>query len=435
MWRTALMVILILAMTHPVRADLETRLTLEHDGLTRFYDLYVPETTGAEARPLVLDLHGFTSSAGQQRTWSGVRELAEAERLYAAWPSAIDASWNAVIGDPGIDDVGFLRSLVQELARRHEVDFARIYVTGFSQGGVLTQRLACEASDLFAAFVSMAGSIVAGSEQRCGSPRPVPILTWRGENDELVPYDGGVVSLPGLTYSLLSARDVFDFWRGRNQCGAGVTRDNLSSDSFCDEAASCGAGTRTRFCTVQGSSRVSPHIIYDNTAGLNLASESWNFLQSFTHPNPLDTAFTMNPGLNDAWFNADTSGQGFFINVFADTGVVFLAWFTYDTERPPPDVEAVLGEPGHRWLTALGSIEGAEATLEVTNTTGGLFDQGEPAPVNDNDYGTIRIRFEDCATGVVEYDLTEPGVSGSISIQRVVQDNVSLCETISDRAD
>jgi hypothetical protein len=186
---------------------------------------------------------------------------------------------------------------------------------------------------------------------------------------------------------------------------------------------------------VQGSGRVSPHVIYDNTAGLNLASESWGFLQSFTHPNPPDAAFVMNPGLNDAWFNVDTSGQGFFINVFADTGVVFLAWFTYDTERPPPDLEAVLGEPGHRWLTALGSIEGAEATLEVTNTTGGLFDRGEPAPVNENDYGTIRLRFEDCATGLVEYDLTEPGVSGSIPIQRVVQDNVSLCETISGRAD
>jgi hypothetical protein len=281
----------------------------------------------------------------------------------------------------------------------------------------------------------MAGSIVAGREQRCGSSRPVPILTWRGENDELVPYEGGLVNLPGATYSLLSARDVFDFWRGRNQCGAGVTRDNLSSDSFCDEAANCGAGTRTRFCTVQGSNRVSPHIIYDNTAGLDLASESWNFLRSFTHPNPLDTAFTMNPGLNDAWFNAETSGQGFFINVFADTGVVFLAWFTYDTERPPPNVEAVLAEPGHRWLTAQGRIEGAEATLEVTNTTGGLFDQGEPAPVNDNDYGTIRLRFEDCATGFVEYDLTEPGVSGSIAIQRVVQDNVALCETLSGSVD
>ena len=59
-----------------------------------------------------------------------------------------------------------------------------------------------------------------------------------------------------------------------------------------------------------------------------------------------------NPGLNDTWFNADTVGQGFFITVFPDIGKVFLAWFTYDTERPPEDVTAILGEPGHRWITA-----------------------------------------------------------------------------------
>ncbi len=64
-----------------------------------------------------------------------------------------------------------------------------------------------------------------------------------------------------------------------------------------------------------------------------------------------------------------------------------------------------------------------------------VFDRGEPAPVNDNDYGTIRLRFEDCATGLVEYDLTEPGVSGSIAIQRVVQDNVALCESLSGSVD
>jgi hypothetical protein len=139
----------------------------------------------------------------------------------------------------------------------------------------------------------------------------------------------------------------------------------------------------------------------------------------------------INPGLNDAWFDPATDGQGFFINVFDETGVIFLSWFTFDTERPPGSVDAVVGEPGHRWLTALGEFNGATATLDVTNTTGGLFDRGEPRPVNDNDYGTITLSFEDCATGLVEYDLPGPGVSGSIPIQRVVQDNVALCEALS----
>ena len=53
--------------------------------------------------------------------------------------------------------------------------------------------------------------------------------------------------------------------------------------------------------------------------------------------------FTITPGVNDAWFNADTAGQGFFIIVFPEVGIVFLAWFTYDTELPPGDVAAILG--------------------------------------------------------------------------------------------
>ncbi len=64
----------------------------------------------------------------------------------------------------------------------------------------------------------------------------------------------------------------------------------------------------------------------------------------------------MNAGLNDAWFNSETSGQGFFVTVFPEIGYVSLSWFTYDTERPADHVTANLGEPGHRWLNALGQI-------------------------------------------------------------------------------
>ena len=68
--------------------------------------------------------------------------------------------------------------------------------------------------------------------------------------------------------------------------------------------------------------------------------------------------FNINPGLNDAWFNLATNGQGLLLAVYADIGQMFVAWFTYDTVRPPEDVTAFLGEPGHRWLTAQGPYVG-----------------------------------------------------------------------------
>jgi hypothetical protein len=85
-------------------------------------------------------------------------------------------------------------------------------------------------------------------------------------------------------------------------------------------------------------------------------------------------AFVINAGLNDAWYNPETSGQGFYITVFPDLGAVSLAWFTYDTDFPPANVVANLGDPGHRWLTAVGPIIGNQVTMDVEMTSGGLFD-------------------------------------------------------------
>ena len=79
----------------------------------------------------------------------------------------------------------------------------------------------------------------------------------------------------------------------------------------------------------------------------------------------------INPGLNDAWFNSLTDSQGFFITVFPYLGAVSLAWFTYDTELPPIDAVSNLGDPGHRWLTAVGPIDGNKSVMEIEMTSGG----------------------------------------------------------------
>mgnify|MGYP001820037037 CR=1 FL=1 len=138
--------------------------------------------------------------------------------------------------------------------------------------------------------------------------------------------------------------------------------------------------------------------------------------------------FLINPGLNDAWFNSLTSGQGFFFNVFPDTGIFFMAWFTYDVQRPGEGVTAVVGEPGHRWITAQGPFNGNTATLNATLTSGGLFD--DPTSVTNDSYGTVTITFSDCDNAELEYDFPEAGVSGVVPVTRVVKDNVALCETL-----
>jgi DNA-binding beta-propeller fold protein YncE len=143
-------------------------------------------------------------------------------------------------------------------------------------------------------------------------------------------------------------------------------------------------------------------------------------------------SFHINPGLNDAWYNPHTAGQGFLISVFPDIQQVFVAWFTYDTERPPDEVEAILGEPGHRWLTAQGPYDEDTANLTIFVTEGGVFDAAEPAastdPAGD---GNMTLEFADCTEGLVNYEITSLGISGVIPIQRITPDNVPLCEELS----
>jgi hypothetical protein len=143
--------------------------------------------------------------------------------------------------------------------------------------------------------------------------------------------------------------------------------------------------------------------------------------------------FQINAGLNDAWYDPATAGQGFLIAVFPEISQMFVAWFTFDTERPPEDVTAMLGDPGHRWLTAQGPYDGNTANLTIYVTEGGVFDAAEPPvsldPAGD---GTLKLEFADCSEGMVRYEITSLGISGDIPIQRIVPDNVPLCEALAD---
>jgi hypothetical protein len=142
----------------------------------------------------------------------------------------------------------------------------------------------------------------------------------------------------------------------------------------------------------------------------------------------------INPGINDAWYNQEAAGQGFLISVFPNIQQMFVAWFTYDVERPSEKVEAILGEPGHRWLTAQGSFTGDTASLTIYVTEGGVFDASDPPANNDGvGDGTMTIEFADCTEGLVTYEISSPNLSGEIPIQRIVPDNVELCEALANQ--
>jgi plastocyanin len=141
--------------------------------------------------------------------------------------------------------------------------------------------------------------------------------------------------------------------------------------------------------------------------------------------------FLINAGLNDAWFNIATSGQGFFFTVFPDVALFFLSWFTFDTELPDGSTVAIIGYAGHRWVTALGPIEpGNSVTLDVTLSVGGLFDSPDPEVEHTAGYGTITITFINCNEAILDYSFPGLGLSGSITLTRITTDNVALCKAL-----
>ena len=146
-------------------------------------------------------------------------------------------------------------------------------------------------------------------------------------------------------------------------------------------------------------------------------------------PDPVPETVTINSGMTDAWFNEPTDGQGMLIIVWENIEFMFMAWFTFDTERPPEDVMAILGEPGHRWLTAQGPYTGDTATLDVFLTSGGVFDSAEPRAITDQEpIGTVTIKWTGCNAAIATYDIPSLGLMGDIPIERIVLENVPLCE-------
>jgi len=178
-------------------------------------------------------------------------------------------------------------------------------------------------------------------------------------------------------------------------------------------------------------------IIADN---VSLCEELGNTDSSKTSPQVVNTGnallqealadFQINAGLNDAWVNPEVDFQGMFLTVFPLNKLLFAAWFTFEAEAPPPEATATVGSPDHRWITALGAYEGNAASLQAELTTGGKFNSSEPVASQNTDYGTIDLEFTDCENGSVEYDFPAADRSGSFSIQRIVNSNVALCETL-----
>ena len=140
-------------------------------------------------------------------------------------------------------------------------------------------------------------------------------------------------------------------------------------------------------------------------------------------------SFLITEGVNGAWYNTETPGQGILMEVYPDIPLLFGAWFTWDTTPPETGESAVIGDPNHRWLTVQGAYQGDTATMPVTVTSGGIFD--DPAPVVGETVGTMTIQFLQCNAAQVSYEVN--GVAGGFAMSKLANDNNAMCQAITNQ--
>jgi polyhydroxybutyrate depolymerase len=196
---------------------------------SRTYRIHVPGNyNDTHALGVVLAFHGYGGSATGMEAGSGFSTLADRQDFLAIYPQGLpDKQTNkpfwAEIGpiDFGVDDVLFVSDILNDVQQKYCVDAHRIYATGFSNGGGVTNLLACRLAGRIAAFAPLSANAYA-IPGGCHPGRPVPLLNMHGTADPLLPYNGIPVSV-NPNWPLPSLPVYMQTWAARDGCTHGPT--------------------------------------------------------------------------------------------------------------------------------------------------------------------------------------------------------------------
>ncbi len=207
--------------------------SLIYGGLGRTFNLYLPSSyDGSVPVPLVIALHGrgVDGEGMIMVTRKGFDRLAERDGFMVAYPDGIELAWNDGRRDQeaddrahreNIDDVGFITALIDMTVSDYNADPCRIYVTGISNGAIMSYRLACELSHRIAAIAPVDGNIPLHFTDDCSPSRHVPVLAINNVNDPVVPFGGGEIYGHfgrEMLGRVLSVDQSIEYWVKKNGC-------------------------------------------------------------------------------------------------------------------------------------------------------------------------------------------------------------------------
>jgi len=279
---------------------LERSLVLQN--VTRYYLLYVPAAyTGQEAWPLVINFHGYSSSAPSQMiNHAKMNAVADTGHFLIAYPQGLvvkdlqDGSSNAgwyIPGSTGAshDDVAFTDRLIDQIDSDFNIDLARVHATGWSNGGEFSFYLACMLPDRIASVASVSNAMNDILLDTCQVKRPYSTLLIHGTADLIFPWSG-------LPVFFSSPPKTVSFWASHNNCSLDsvvtelpdlVTTDNSTVTLI--QYFNCDDNTETLFYRVNNGGHAWPGTgpsRWGNTnRDINASVEIWNFFKRNPHPN------------------------------------------------------------------------------------------------------------------------------------------------------
>lgn len=267
---------------------------------TRTYVQYLPTgfNSSTESLPLVIVLHGLgdvaTNMAGL-----GTNNIADTARFIAIYPQGTvnafgSTGWNnGTLLASSSDDIGFMNFLMNDMILNQNVDPSRVYVTGFSMGGIMAHHLACAMNDRIAAIASMSGTMPTSDISSCVPTYKTPVMHVHGTADGTVPY--GSNPLPSLSL----VPETINFWRGVHSCAliADSTQlpdtgsNSISVDRFV--WTGCTPDKSLELWRMNGADHV---YAYQPVFDFTEANEIWRFFRKWSHSNPATASALAIPG-------------------------------------------------------------------------------------------------------------------------------------------
>jgi polyhydroxybutyrate depolymerase len=195
------------------------RLSIDVAGQKRTALFVEPERLKRAPRTAIIVLHGANNGSGRRiQANLGLDEMLRATGAVAVYPDALDGAWN-VSGEGGPDDPAFLRALAARLVADGVADRRKIFLIGASTGGMLALRIGCQSPD----YLAGVGALIAGLPAKIAAackPPPLAFLLLNGTANPLMPYQGGLVKLPGFKDEIASAEATMAPFAAANECSS-----------------------------------------------------------------------------------------------------------------------------------------------------------------------------------------------------------------------